>query len=159
MKVLQSHLSIKRASAFKGLTGFLFLFLIAFFGMGCTQTGASDRVYSDEGFSVIAPVEFAKRLEDNSADYYLIDIRTPEEFEDMRLNGATLINYYASDFKANLGKLDKNKPVYLYCATGGRSSSATKMMHAQGFKSVTDLKGGIYAWRSNNLPLVGGRGN
>lgn len=159
MNISKNLLKTEFAPGFQWLVSFLFLFVIAFFGMGCTQTGASDRVYSDEGFSVIAPLEFAKRLEDNSADYYLIDIRTPEEYEDMQLQGATLINYYASDFRANLEKLDKDKPVYLYCATGGRSSSATKIMHTLGFKSVTDLKGGIYAWRRNNLPLAGGSGN
>jgi rhodanese-related sulfurtransferase len=42
--------------------------------------------------------------------------------------------------------LDKNKPVLVYCAAGGRSASAAKDLKKAGFKKVYDLEGGYDAW-------------
>jgi rhodanese-related sulfurtransferase len=51
------------------------------------------------------------------------------------------------DLKGNQKKLDKNKPVLVYCAAGGRSASAAKDLKKAGFKKVYDLEGGYDAWK------------
>lgn len=76
----------------------------------------------------------------------VLDVRTAEEFAGGHLSGAKQIDFYKDDFKANLAKLDKNKPVFVYCAGGVRSGSAAKILSDMGFKQIYDLKGGIRAW-------------
>lgn len=83
----------------------------------------------------------------------LLDIRTAEEFMAGHLKHATNIDYYASDFQNQLGKLDKSQTYLIYCRSGNRSSTAVQMMKTLGFKRVYELEGGINSWGANNLPI------
>lgn len=76
----------------------------------------------------------------------LIDVRTPKEYEGGHIENATLIDYFSSNFKETLLTLDKEKPLYLYCRSGGRSRKAAKILAEMGFKEIYDLKGGYMAW-------------
>lgn len=49
-------------------------------------------------------------------------------------------------------KLDKEKPVYIYCRSGGRSGKAAKQLADEGFTEIYDLDGGILEWNKKNLP-------
>jgi thioredoxin 1 len=82
----------------------------------------------------------------------LIDVRTPEEFSKGHLNNALNIDWNNSAFEAEISKLDKAKPIFVYCLSGGRSSSAASLMRSIGFKTVYELEGGIMKWRAANLP-------
>lgn len=72
----------------------------------------------------------------------LLDVRTPEEFSEGFIEGAININIYDKTFADKISKLDKSKPVYVYCRSGARSQSAAKQMQQLGFTSIIDLKGG-----------------
>ncbi len=87
--------------------------------------------------------EFEKLIKSGKGQ--LVDVRTPGEFNRGYIEGAKNINI-ADNFAENIQKLDKNKPVYVYCAVGGRSSQAMRMMHQMGFKEVYNLMGGYNAW-------------
>ena len=76
----------------------------------------------------------------------LIDVRTPEEFAKGHLEGAKNINFNAADFDNQITQLDKTKPVFIYCHSGGRSGKAYKKMKAHGFTTVYDMKGGYSAY-------------
>ena len=77
----------------------------------------------------------------------LIDVRTPEEFAQGHIDGALNLNFYDDDFTQQLEqKLDKNRPVMLYCRSGNRSGQAASQMVTMGFKELYDLKGGFMAW-------------
>lgn len=82
----------------------------------------------------------------------IIDVRTPDEFAKGHLVNAKNIDWNGNDFDAQISKLDKTKPVFVYCLSGGRSSSAASKMRADGFKEVYELNGGIMKWRGSNLP-------
>ena len=86
--------------------------------------------------------------------HILLDVRTEDEFRQGHLPGAKSLNYYSDDFKAQLAKLDKDKPVLVYCAVGGRSRATTGMLASLGFKKVYDLEGGIRAWSASHKPIV-----
>ena len=87
-------------------------------------------------------------------DVQLIDVRTPEEFIDGHLKNAQNINFYDDNFLTLMNNLDKSKPVYLYCRSGGRSGSAAKKLEAQGFTEIYDLKGGFLDWQNNNFEII-----
>ena len=84
----------------------------------------------------------------------LIDVRTPEEFKAGHIKNAKLINFFDSDFKEQSTKiLDKNKPVYVYCRSGGRSAKAAEKYKEAGFTKVYNLLGGFNAWSAKNLEI------
>lgn len=78
----------------------------------------------------------------------VLDVRTPKEFEEGHIDGAVNINYFDKDFADQVGKLDKSKPVYVYCHSGGRSAKAMTIMKDKGFTSVYNLVGGFTAWKA-----------
>ena len=82
----------------------------------------------------------------------IIDVRTPEEFSKGHLINAKNFDWRGNDFDKQIAALDKSKPVFVYCLSGGRSSSASTHMRSEGFKEVYELNGGIMKWRGANLP-------
>jgi len=89
--------------------------------------------------------DFAAKLADPNAQ--LVDVRTPDEHAEGAIEGAVNINYHDKDFAEQIaGKLDKNKPVLLYCAGGVRSAKAAKIVKKQGFTQIYDLKNGYGGW-------------
>lgn len=103
------------------------------------------------GSTDLKPNDFKARID--QANVQLIDVRTPEEFVSGHLQGSVNIDWYDSSFKNKVGSLDKTKPVYVYCAVGGRSAQAKNLLQSLGFTSVINLSGGIEAWKKMNLPV------
>jgi rhodanese-related sulfurtransferase len=83
----------------------------------------------------------------------LIDIRTAEEFEIGHIEGALNIDFYKEDFKNSILSLDFEGPVYVYCASGNRSSQAIKVFEEANFEKIHHLESGIGGWKNNELPL------
>ncbi len=73
----------------------------------------------------------------------LIDVRTPEEVAEGKIEGAQEIDFMAPDFKAQLEALDKSKDYVMYCRSGGRSGKAAELMLELGFTRVTNITGGF----------------
>ena len=83
----------------------------------------------------------------------LVDVRTPEEYAEGHIAGSRNINLFDSDFIDEAEKtLDKSKPVAVYCRSGKRSADAAKILAENGF-NVTNLEGGILAWKEDHLPI------
>ncbi len=101
----------------------------------------------------LSPKEFRKKL-DHSAEALLLDVRTPDEIAKGYLKNAVFMDFYDSSFKQQVATIDRDKPVFVYCAIGGRSWDAAKIMHELGFKNVYDLKGGIIVWKIKNYPFI-----
>ena len=94
---------------------------------------------------LISQEEFAKIL---TKEIQLLDVRTPQEYQQGYIKGAVLINFFDPDFVTKVStRFDKNKPLYIYCAVGGRSNKAARKLIAVGFDSVYDLKGGFTKWK------------
>ena len=54
-------------------------------------------------------------------------------------------------FDRSFEKLDKSKPVYLYCRSGNRSKKSDDILIELGFSKVYDLKGGFIEWNLNEF--------
>lgn len=96
--------------------------------------------------------EFKKLID--SKEGQLLDVRTPEEVAEGYIENAHNYDIYDAQFKSQLEKLDKNKPVYVYCRSGGRSGRAMEEMLGMGFKEIYNLEGGIGAWDNAGLEKV-----
>lgn len=79
----------------------------------------------------------------------LIDVRTASEFEEGTIDGAENIDFLKDNFSSQLDRLDKDRPVYIFCKSGGRSAKATKIFKEKGFENVYELQGGFQAWQKN----------
>ena len=77
----------------------------------------------------------------------LVDVRTANEFNNGHIKNAINIDFF-NPVKSDKAfeKLDKSKPVYLYCRSGARSLKAAKRLVGMGFLQIYDLKGGYMRW-------------
>ena len=95
--------------------------------------------------------EFAKRISE-AQDATVLDVRTAEEFAKGHLVNAKNIDWNGPDFDKRVAALDKSRPVFVYCLSGGRSAKAAASMRTDGFMDVYELSGGIMKWRAAGLP-------
>ncbi len=117
------------------LSGFLFLFTFKAFS-----------------FENVSAEEFSKLLKEKNI--FLLDVRTPEEYaKDGHIKGANLIPIQLFRYIYLGGTGIKEKKVLVYCRSGNRSVSASKMLEQWGVKHIYNLKGGIKEWKSKNLPV------
>jgi len=83
----------------------------------------------------------------SQSNVQVLDVRTPGEYESGHLSNALLADWNNQDeFKRRVAALDKSKPVYTYCLSGGRSNAATEWLIENGFTAY-NLAGGTIAWK------------
>ncbi|XMB85621.1 rhodanese-like domain-containing protein [Mycoplasmatota bacterium WC44] len=73
----------------------------------------------------------------------ILDVRTKNEFKTGHIQNAICIP--VNTLMNNLSKLDKSKPIYVYCASGSRSSSAARYLVNNGYE-VFNLRGGVNSY-------------
>jgi len=101
-------------------------------------------------FLLLEYKSYKSHIENNSVQ--LFDVRTPEEFNLGHIKGAVNVDYKNEEiFYRSFEKLDKSKPVYLYCRSGNRSKKSADILIEIGFSRVYDLKGGFIEWNLNEL--------
>ena len=83
----------------------------------------------------------------------LLDVRTKGEFSQGYIKGAVLIPL--QELQARSGELEQyqNQPILIYCATGNRSTTASKILLDQGYKDVMNLRLGIMGWASKGYNI------
>jgi len=86
----------------------------------------------------------------------LIDVCTSKEFEKCRIFGAKNIDYRSSDFRIEIEKLDKTKPVLIYCLSGVRSKLAVLVCKKAGFDCIYELDLGLRGWLEARKPIEHG---
>lgn len=112
---------------------------------------AQNQKVEKQNYISLKPASFAQSL--NEKPGTLLDVRTPGEFSKGHLQNAVLINLFDDDFNERLYKTDRSKPVYVYCAVGGRSAEAAEILIANGYTEVFNLDGGIVAWQKAGFPV------
>jgi rhodanese-related sulfurtransferase len=109
----------------------------------------------------IEPVELQQMLAD-TPNLLLVDVRESSEHEQGHIQNAHLVPRGIIEAAADINypKHDetlytaREKPVVLYCATGGRSAMAAVTLHMMGFKDVYSLAGGFMKWQEAGCPVV-----
>lgn len=89
----------------------------------------------------------------NLEDVQLVDVRTVAEYNRGHIVNSQNIDFHSATFEIDIAKLDKNKPVVLYCQKGSRSAKCADKMEKAGFKLIYDLDGGFSEWQHENLDL------
>jgi rhodanese-related sulfurtransferase len=84
----------------------------------------------------------------------VLDVRTLQEYNSGHIAGSLLADWTKREqFNERVRSLDKTKPVYTYCLSGGRSRAAAEQLRKAGFKEVYNLEGGIVAWKRAARPV------
>ncbi len=91
-----------------------------------------------------------------ASNVQLLDVRTAGEFKTGHLKHALQADWNNTvQFKDRTQHLDKAKPLFIYCLSGGRSNAAAEWFQQQGYGKIYSLKGGINAWKQANKEVEG----
>lgn len=96
-----------------------------------------------KGIKQITRLELRKQLNNKNKQY--IDVRTPNEFRGNHIKGFKNIPLF--ELQNRMKELSKDQEVFVICQSGMRSSKASKVLKKMGFKEITNVKGGMSAWR------------
>jgi len=99
----------------------------------------------------IAPQD-VKQMIDAGANFTLVDVREPHEYQICKIDKAQLIPL--GDLPKRLNELDKNADIVMHCKMGGRSAKACDLLRASGFTRVRNMTGGILAWADKVDPSL-----
>lgn len=121
-------------------------FVLTLLGMG------AGTACSQQAFENVDVEGFAKLVADSRVQ--LLDVRTAGEYSEGHLDQALNIDVNKSSFLEDAtARLDKSRPVAVYCRSGRRSAHAASMLAEQGFQAV-NLSGGIIAWKASQMPVT-----
>lgn len=95
-----------------------------------------------------------RELLDRTPGVIVLDVRTSEEYAQGHLPGAILVPLDRLDAAADSVLKNRAAPVVVYCAVGGRSATAAKLLSAKGYTRLTNMIGGIHAWQAAGFPVV-----
>ncbi|MFC1287656.1 rhodanese-like domain-containing protein [Bacillus paralicheniformis] len=95
-----------------------------------------------QGVKQITTADLQSELKNK--DKQFIDVRTPREFRTRHIK--EFKNIPLSDLPRQTDQLSKDKAVFVICQSGMRSLKASKVLKKQGFKHITNIKGGMNAW-------------
>ena len=121
----------------------LFILLICFSIFSCKGQTSKNVINLD-------PKPFSEKIT-ATPNAQVIDVRTPREFAGGHLDNALNIDWLNDTFEANAQKLDKTKPVFVYCKTSNRSPQAAAKLEELGFKTIYNMQGGLLKWDAEGL--------
>ena len=87
---------------------------------------------------------------------FILDVRTPGEYQKVHIEGTHLIPI--QQLQARIGELEskKHEDIFIYCATGNRSTVASRILSDRGFKRIYNLRYGVYDWVRKGHPYKTG---
>ncbi|MBC7410440.1 MAG: thioredoxin fold domain-containing protein [Arcicella sp.] len=103
---------------------------------------------------VLSADDFEKKYAETQ-NAQLVDVRTTGEYGGGHLPKAKNVDYKSPDFTEKIQTLDKTKPIFVYCLSGGRSAEAANIMRQNGFKEVYEMGGGYLKWTTKMKPVEG----
>jgi rhodanese-related sulfurtransferase len=104
----------------------------------------------------VTPEEASVLIRQNEDDsrFMILDVRTPDEFNEGHIANAVNIDYYSDSFRGDLDRLDKDTTYLLYCRSGSRSGRVLPLMGELGFERVYNMGGGFVQWEMKGFPAA-----
>jgi len=102
-------------------------------------------------FRAIGPQDAIRLMNQNAL---VLDVRSPEAFAAGHLTGARNLPLDQLAKASETFKKYKEKPIVVYCDTGAASGPAARKLTELGFTKAVNLRGGLTAWRAENLPVA-----
>jgi sulfur-carrier protein adenylyltransferase/sulfurtransferase len=97
-------------------------------------------------------VQELKEMKDSHADFQLIDVREPHEYDTCHLDGELIP---LAEIPLKIDRISRDKKVIIHCRSGARSGNMIHWLEKHhGFTNLYNLKGGILAWSREIDPSV-----
>lgn len=93
----------------------------------------------------------------NKTDFFVLDTRTPEEYQVSHIRDAHYMNFSHPDYTL-LQDVAKNTPIVIYCSVGYRSEKIGGELQKMGFTQVFNLYGSIFEWVNEGHPVIDSQG-
>ena len=90
----------------------------------------------------------------NDDNTMVVDVREPSEFSEGHIQGAINIPLAKLNDRSYELEANKNQPIIVTCQSGTRSLAAGKKLTSLGYTQISELRGGMYAWLDQNLPIT-----
>lgn len=108
--------------------------------------------YRKANYETVSAVQAAELIRNISP--VILDVRTPLEYREGHLENAALIPIQELQGRVNELMKYKDENILIYCATGNRSTVASKILLDNDFKRIFNMRYGIYEWKGKNMPIV-----
>ena len=122
----------------------IFLIVIGLGFVSCKESSQTE-------IKVVSPAEMKSLIEMD--DVQLVDVRTKKEYSLEHIVKSQNIDVLSPTFDQEIIRLDKEKPVLVYCRSGKRSSECVEKLKDAGFVKIYDLSGGIAKWKYSGLEV------
>ena len=142
----------KRASRNKrwlwlGIVGIMVMVLVAACGTAPAAQDAAVKVPLPDEISM----DQAYKLYEEGT--FLLDVRTPEEWEDYHIEGATLIPL--DELEIRVEEVPQDEEIVVVCRSGNRSQVGRDILRQAGISQSASMTGGVNAWYAAGYPTVG----
>lgn len=104
-------------------------------------------------FAAVSPQEAIRLMNQHAL---VLDIRSAEQFAAGHVGGARHLPSAEILTAGETLKKHLEKPIVVYDESGSLGAAAVRQLAAQGFKKAANLRGGLAAWRTENLPVTKG---
>lgn len=121
----------------------LIVFLLASLG--------GEQSSSTQDLSAFVGVDEAYQMYQDGA--YVLDVRTPEEWDEYHVPNTTTIPL--DELAARVNELPKDQPIVVVCRSGNRSQTGRDILRGAGY-NATSMRGGLIEWRDTGYPIVSG---
>ncbi len=108
--------------------------------------------YEKPQYVAVTAMEAAALIRDRQP--FILDVRREREYRSGHLEGATLVPVQELQKRIREVNQDRSEPVLIYCASGNRSTVASKILIDHGFRNIYNLKYGIKEWKRKSLPVI-----
>jgi len=153
-KTLKKKTTLKQSSHKKmPLWGWIMtIFLLVSVAAAVTLIQRNPEQKNEQSLPAEITLKQAKERFDDGT--FLLDVRTPEEWNEMHVEGAVLIPL--DELPNRLAEVPKDEPVMVICRSGNRSQAGRDILKNAGFQQVTSVAGGINQWNGAGYPTVSG---
>jgi phage shock protein E len=126
----------------------IILLLLSTLALGCLTNAPEEGGESIKYIDI--PVSEAK-IKVDSGEYFILDVRTREEYDAGHIAGSVLI---PNEVLLNrLDEVPRDKPILVYCRSGRRGAISSQDLIDNGFSEVYNMEGGIAAWQNAGYPV------
>ena len=134
------------------------LTVFSFFAISCGNAAVSETAQiqqtTTQGQFTNVSTEYLNAAIKGGGNFVILDVRTPGEVAEGYIENAVNMDINNANFKTQAAELDKSETVYVYCRSGMRSQTASKVLIEMGFKDVRNVEGGYLSWAQNGFKTV-----
>ena len=138
-------IALRRPSVQIGILAIVAVIIFLIASLGGEQSSSTGKL------PAFVSVDEAHQLYEEGT--FVLDVRTPEEWNEFHAPNTTLIPL--DELASRVNELPKDQPIVVVCRSGNRSQTGRDILLQAGF-NATSMNGGLNEWRASGYPVVSG---